>query len=219
MKYILTIKHTIQPTPDFYTDEEIAQLEFPMIVKQANERKSQIAALSESTNIPFDELQFATWLVASRSFAIKISVDDSLVKEGAVSTAEKSIRVLLPYLDMINHSSDNANAELHLIDPEKDEAWFAIRATRPIKKGKEISISYGASGVETSLGLLMNYGFVPDENKIDTLLLRNGGDDCLGKDEWSTTLEDDEAQLSQATGNMANILKLRIKMKKAYPSE
>jgi len=190
-----------------------------MIVKQANERKSQIAALSESTNIPFDELQFATWLVASRSFAIKISVDDSLVKEGAVSTAEKSIRVLLPYLDMINHLSDNANAELHLIDPEKDEAWFAIRATRPIKKGKEISISYGASGVETSSGLLMNYGFVPDENKIDTLLLRNGGDDCLDKDEWSTSLEDDEAQLQQATGNMANILKLRIKMKKAYPSE
>lgn len=209
----------LQPTPDFYSDEEIAQLEFPMIVKQANERKSQITALSESTNIPFDELQFATWLVASRSFAIKISVDDSLVKEGAVSTAEKSIRVLLPYLDMINHSSDNANAELHLIDPEKDEAWFAIRANRPIKKGKEISISYGASGVESSLGLLMNYGFVPDDNKIDKLLLRNGGDDCLGKDEWSTILEEDEAQLSQATGNMANILRLRIKMKKAYPSE
>ena len=38
-----------------------------------------------------------------------------------MSTSEKAIRVLLPYLDMINHSSDNANAELHLIDPEKDD--------------------------------------------------------------------------------------------------
>lgn len=47
--------------------------------------------------------------------------DSNLVREGAVSTTEKAVRVLLPYLDMINHSSDNANAELHLIDPEKDD--------------------------------------------------------------------------------------------------
>ena len=158
--------------------------------------------------------------MASRSFAIKIMVDDPLVKDNnrALSTSEKSIRVLLPYLDMINHSSDNPNAELHLIDPEKDDAWFAIRATRPIKKGKEITISYGASGAETSVGLLMNYGFVPEENKIDTLLLRNGGEDCIDSlDGWSTSLEEDEAQLSQATGNEVNILKLRTKLKKSYP--
>ena len=48
-------------------------------------------------------------------------MDDPLVREGAVSTSQKAIRVLLPYLDMINHSSDNSNAELHLIDPEKDD--------------------------------------------------------------------------------------------------
>jgi hypothetical protein len=44
-----------------------------------------------------------------------------MVREGAVPTSEKAIRVLLPYLDMINHSSDNAYAELHLIDTEKDD--------------------------------------------------------------------------------------------------
>ncbi|KAL7552237.1 hypothetical protein ACHAWF_015469 [Thalassiosira exigua] len=191
-----------------------------MIVKQARERKNQILDLSQKGNIPFGELQFATWLVASRSFAIKLSVDDPLVKEGAVSTSEKAIRVLLPYLDMINHSSDNPNAELHLIDPEKDDAWFAIRALRPIKKGKEITISYGASGVESSAGLLMNYGFVPDENRIDSMMLRKGGEDCIESlDGWSTTLEEDESQLSQASGNMANVLKLRIKLKQSYPRD
>ncbi|KAL7540574.1 hypothetical protein ACHAXR_010239 [Thalassiosira sp. AJA248-18] len=209
------------PTPDFYSDDEIKQLEFPMIVKQAHERKERISELSQSENISFDELQFATWLVASRSFAIKISVDDSaLVREGAVSTQETAIRVLLPYLDMINHSSDSANAELHLIDPEKDDAWFAIRAVRPIKKGKEITISYGSSGVETSLGLLMNYGFVPEENKFDSLLLSKASDDGIETlDGWSTTLEEDEAQLSHATGNMINVLKLRMKLKRAYSSD
>ncbi|KAL7515506.1 hypothetical protein ACHAXN_013449 [Cyclotella atomus] len=209
------------PTPDFYYDAEIDELELPMIVKAAKERKQQISELSQSKNIPFDELQFATWLVASRSFAIKISVDDSkLVREGAVSTTDKAIRVLLPYLDMINHSSDNANAELHLVDPEKDDAWFAIRATRPIKAGKEITISYGASGVETSAGLLMNYGFVPDENKIDAMFMKKGGDDCIASlDGWKTTLEEDEALMAAAAGNMLNVLKLRMKLKKAYPSD
>lgn len=215
-----TREANFDPTPDFYSDDEIEQLEFPMIVKQAAERKKQIATLADRESIPFEELQFATWLVASRSFAIKITVDDPLVRDGAVSTSEKGIRLLLPYLDMINHSSDNANAELHLIDPEKDDAWFSIRAVRPIKKGKEIVISYGASGVETSVGLLMNYGFVPDENKIDSLLLKKGGEDCIDSlDGWSTALAEDEAQLSQATGNMVNILKLRTKLKQAYPSD
>ncbi|KAL3784814.1 hypothetical protein HJC23_013854, partial [Cyclotella cryptica] len=236
------------PTPDFYSDAEIDELESPMIVNSAKEEQQQISDLSQSMNISFDELQFATWLVSSRLFAIKISVDDPL-----------AIRVLLPYLDMINHSLDDANAELHLIDPEKDDgeyfnhhssdtslgqymtyasrinaaslihmfpspvrktslAWFAIRAVRPIKNGKEITISYGASGLETSAGLLMNYGFVPNQNKIDSLLVQKGGDGCIESlDRWKTTLDEDEAQLSVATGNMVNVLKLRIKLKRAYP--
>ena len=67
----------------------------------------------------------------------------------------------------------------------------------------------------------MNYGFVPDENKIDTMFMKKGGDDCiLSLNEWKTTLEEDEALLAAgATGNMANVLKLRMKMKHAYPSE
>eukprot|EP00804_Cyclotella_cryptica_P018428 CCRYP_004266-RA/>CCRYP_004266-RA protein AED:0.28 eAED:0.30 QI:0/0/0/1/0.5/0.2/5/0/277 len=210
------------PTPDFYSDAEIDELESPMIVNSAKEEKQQISDLSQSMvceqltntfliliasshflllhqNISFDELQFATWLVSSRLFAIKISVDDPLARSNF--NIRKAIRVLLPYLDMINHSLDDANAELHLIDPEKDDAWFAIRAVRPIKNGKEITISYGASGLETSAGLLMNYGFVPNQNKIDSLLVQKGGDGCIESlDRWKTTLDEDEAQLSVATG-------------------
>lgn len=166
--------------------------------------------------ISFDELQFATWMVTSRSFAIKIMVDDPLAKEGAVSTTEKMVRVLLPYIDIINHSSDDSNAELEIIDPDKDDAWFAVRATRPIKKGKEITISYGTSPL-ASPGLLLDYGFVPEENKIDSWMISKGGEGSIESlDGWRTTLEEDEAQLSQATGNMVNILKLRTKLKRAY---
>jgi len=63
----------------------------------------------------------------------------------------------------------------------------------------------------------MNYGFVPDENRIDTLLLKKGGDGCIDSpDGWSTTLEEDEERLSGATGNMVNVLRLRAKLKRAY---
>lgn len=211
------------PTPDFYSDEEIDALEYPLAIRLAAERRMQVAELAEAEEgLSKEELQFATWLISSRSFVISISVggDEGAGGPGAVAANKKAIRVLLPYLDMINHSSDNANSELHLIDPEKDEAWFAIRATRPIKAGKEITISYG-TGVESSVELLQNYGFVPDENRIDRMMLKKGGDECLeGLSDWSTTLEEDEKALEEggdALGNMANVLRLRIQLKKSYP--
>ena len=210
------------PTPDFYSDEEIDSLEYPLAIRLAAGRRMQIAELAETEGLSKEELEFATWLISSRSFVISIAVggDEGAAGPDAVAASKKTIRVLLPYLDMINHSSDNANCELHLIDPEKDEAWFAIRATRPIKAGKEITISYG-TGVESSVELLQNYGFVPDENRIDKLMLKKGGDECLESlDDWSTTLEEDEKSLEEGgdtLGNMSNVLRLRIALKKSYP--
>lgn len=90
----------------------------------------------------------------------------------------KTIRVMVPFIDMANHSSDNPNCKLTLIDPEKDDAWFALETTRPIVAGKELVISYG-SGVESSIELMMDYGFVPTSNRIDTIMLRKGGDDAI----------------------------------------
>ena len=69
--------------------------------------------------------------------------------------------------------------------------------------------------------LLQNYGFVPDENRIDKLMMKKGGDECLESlDDWSTTLEEDEKSLEEGgdtLGNMSNVLRLRIALKKSYP--
>ena len=167
-----------------------------------------------------------------------MNVDDGgLVREGAVATSERVVRVLLPYLDLINHSSDRANAELHLIDPERDDAWFAVRATRPVRRGREVVLAYG-TGAAASPDLFRDYGFVPDENRMDALLFRDrtegAGAELVGRDlfanpeapHWSTTLEEDEALLAHATDNevltakdnMVNILKLRVKVKRAHAS-
>lgn len=213
-------------TPDFFHDDEVELLEFPRLVRQVRERKEQISKLSSEKGIDMAELQFATWLVASRAFSISISVeqDDEMPKydeRGQVITKGgegKKLRVMVPFIDMANHASDQPNAKLTLIDPEKDEAWFALEATRPIAAGKEIVIAYG-SQVESSSELLLNYGFVPDSNKVDEFMLEKGGDECITSlDGWTTTLEEDETMLEMAKDDptLSKILRFRIKLKKAY---
>ena len=214
------------PTPDFFSDEEIEALELPLSVRLAKEKRTQVAELAEREGLSFDELQFAAWIVSSRAFIINIDVGgEGPTKAGpgggsdSVAVRRKSLRVLIPYLDMINHSSDNANAELHLIDPDKDEAWFDIRATRPIKAGKEITISYG-TGFESSVELLNNYGFVADENRIDGRMMKKESDEIIQNlDGWNTCLEEDRRALEEggdALGNMEKVLRFRIKLKESY---
>jgi len=222
-------------TPDFFTDEEIGAMEFPRIIDGVNQHLVEMAEVCASScegadggdSIPFEDLQFATWLVSSRS--VEISMEDTSASkeeeaplpEGVIapSSSSKAIRLMIPYLDMINHSSDDANVELHLIDPEKDEAWFTMRAKRNIRAGKEITTSYG-SGVETSMELLRRYGFVPEENKYDKFLLKRGGDGCIESlDGWTTTLEEDEKVLLEDSGlteNMRKVLQLRCQLKRSY---
>ena len=200
------------PTPDFYSEDELRQIEFPRAIERAKQRKQEIEDLANTGKISVEELQFATWLVSSRSFCIQITAG---APAGAVSNLQQSVRVLLPYLDMVNHSSNNPNAELHLIDPEKDEAWFALRARRPIAEGEEIRITYG-TGLDSSVEIMGNYGFVPTDNKIDALMLKRGRESSI-KDfsDWSTTLEEDLTALETAEGNMRNVLALRIALKRA----
>lgn len=207
-------------TPDFFSDEEIAQLEFPRIINDTRQRQQDIIDLSsQSQDLDLHQLQFATWLVSSRAYSLSIEEQVTEQTKGfgaGVIKPSKTIRVMLPYIDLVNHS-DNPNGELHLIDPEKDEAWFAVRATRPIPAGREVSIGYG-SGASTSVDLLSNYGFV-NENKFDKFLLKKGGDDCIESiDGWNTSLEQDEQMLQNGglTDNEIKVLEFRCQLKRSY---
>ena len=219
--YLDCLPKEIEATPDFYSDEEIDLLEFPRIVEKAKERKQLISELSAGLEAG-DDLAYATWLVSSRAFPLSIAEDDVAFRyddRGQIlSKAERHwIRVMVPLLDMANHQSE-PNAKLTLIDPEKDEAWFALETLRPIPAGKEITIAYG-SGADSSVELLANYGFVPESNPLDTYMLRKGGDDCLTSlADWTTTIDEDKSVLEMASDepNLQKILKFRIKLKEAY---
>ncbi|KAL3944387.1 MAG: hypothetical protein SGBAC_001551 [Bacillariaceae sp.] len=237
------------PTPDFMDEEELELLEFPRAIQVAKSRKEEVTKLAAEQGLDVDELQFATWLTTSRAFAISMSTeseesDKAMLendaaettgaessssseeattsegeKETVVTKAEsKTIRVMVPFIDMVNHNSNEPNAKLTLIDPEKDEAWFALEATRPIKAGKEIAIAYG-TGVESSVELFLNYGFIPKTNKMDEFMLEKGGDDAITSlDGWTTTLEEDQSMLGMAEGDstLQKILNFRIRLKESY---
>eukprot|EP00588_Corethron_pennatum_P015846 CAMPEP_0194279568 /NCGR_PEP_ID=MMETSP0169-20130528/14005_1 /TAXON_ID=218684 /ORGANISM="Corethron pennatum, Strain L29A3" /LENGTH=364 /DNA_ID=CAMNT_0039024013 /DNA_START=65 /DNA_END=1155 /DNA_ORIENTATION=- len=208
-------------TPDFFSEEEVRELEFPRLINSVAGRLAEIRELAGEAQISVDDLHFAAWLVSSRSYRIAIDAGDDVdLDDGVRSTVSKPkryLRVMLPFIDLANHSSDGANCEMHIVDPEKDDAWFTIRALRPIRAGKEIKLCYG-TGVESSVELLANYGFVQTDNKIDPLMLKKGGDDCITSiGGWKTTLEGDEALL--ATGdlsdNMKKVLEFRCRLKRS----
>jgi hypothetical protein len=103
------------PTPDFFADEELDLLEFPRIIRQAKGRKEDIAKLAAEKGMDVQILQFATWLTASRAFAISMSAESNedikaLVeadgeeekdgeKQTIVTKAEaKTVRVMVPFI-------------------------------------------------------------------------------------------------------------------------
>lgn len=94
------------PTPDFFSDEELALLEFPRLIRQAKERREQVREVAAEKDLPVEELQFATWLTASRAFCISMSSPSSdgseepkLDEKGQVivkAGEQKMVRVLVP---------------------------------------------------------------------------------------------------------------------------
>lgn len=196
------------PTPDFYTINEIRQLEFPRIVNEALKRKEQLEAFSSAESVDLDELQFATWLIKSRAFSV-LKVNREI---GKVFTKS----VLIPYVDMINHSPDQSNVKLEVVETKaEDESFYSLCATRPIPAGKEVTLSYG-SGEASTIELLLNYGFVPPKNPNDASMLEFGGVDCLTViDQWSTALKEDEILTRNATGNLVTVLAFRKRLKQA----
>ncbi|KAL7560062.1 hypothetical protein ACA910_016124 [Epithemia clementina (nom. ined.)] len=264
--YLDTLPQKVtDPTPNLFDfNDELPLLEFPRIIQKSQERHDDILRVAKERGLSLAELQYATWLVSSRSFPLAVSPDGETVvamdDRGQVLTQadrqRQSIRVLVPLLDMVNHADSAAqppqskvtlqpqgaaapasNARWIIMDPQKDNAWFALQSTRPIPAGSEIRVAYG-SGIESTMDILLNYGFVPTVNGtptphfVDALMLQKGGEGCFSSlDDWSTTLEEDEAllqlmkqqakqhegeQFSFASNTLAKIIAFRIRLKKAY---
>jgi hypothetical protein len=226
------------PTPDFWSDEQIQQLESPRLIQNVLARKQRIRDLSKQQNIPLDDLQFATWLVESRSLTLLRELEGQSDEEDeSLNDAFETTSVIIPIVDMINHSSDRPNAELDVLFYEDSmeengdgeiqvvvgadgsgDAFYAVVATEDIPAGTEIKISYG-TGEDSSIELIQNYGFVPPDNSFDDPSIGTDDDSCfLPESSWSSTLEEDEIALRNAAGVDRTILQFRMRMKRAIIS-
>lgn len=263
IRVLPTRKEAFDPTPDFWTEEQIRALELPIVVERALSKRKCVDSFADETlggpNQPIvskDDLRFATWLVNSRAITIifetreddcdedtgnnsddeidcdKDEMDDDEIDDDDGIT---SMCVLVPLLDMINHSSENPNAYFAVLgddDEEGDDSdneenlYYAVVATRQLHQGEEVLISYG-SEEDSSVELLLQYGFVPETNPFDvdfweTFYLENDASKDGDKDItfWSTTLQDDEDRLESLEENTSDIdrtiLQFRIRMKRAY---
>jgi len=119
-----------------------------------------------------EEFRWAMSVVHSRTFG-------SASKKGGVG-----VRMLVPLIDMINHAGDwggaiNRGKEYvaqdiaawELLPPDQSScgAWeMVVKAIRPVEEGDEITMSYGERENDD---FLVHYGFVPDGNPHDSVVL------------------------------------------------
>jgi hypothetical protein len=68
---------------------------------------------------------------------------------------------MCPFMDYFNHSSSGC-------DPQNDAQGYSVSADRAYKAGEEVFVSYGA---HTNDFLLVEYGFILEENKHDAIPL------------------------------------------------
>lgn len=195
-------------TPDFWSESTINEIGIPSYTQQILNRKRIIQTMARNNNVNERDLQWATFLIRSRRFTTWNMVPDpNEESEGAFGGAFTQKKVeqiqgfLVPLIDMANHSP-NPNAVMKISVNKwtrkfDESSSFALRATRPIKKGEEITISYG-DGTSTCLELLDKYGFFV-ENDEDGANERGVDLDELGPI-WGTSVEEDEVELDRLRG-------------------
>jgi len=109
---------------------------------------------------------------------------------------------LIPLIDMANHHP-NPNAIMKISVNKwtrqfDESSTFALRATRSIGIGEEITISYG-DGSGTCLEMLDKYGFfVENDDDDDAAAVDERGVDLnVLKPTWRTSLEEDQVELDR----------------------
>ncbi|MFL5346621.1 MAG: SET domain-containing histone-lysine N-methyltransferase [Hyalangium sp.] len=100
-----------------------------------------------------DAFLWAQLVLVSRTFGMKLG--------------GKLVRCFVPLADMLNHRQSPHG----LWGPSADETAFVLVAREAVSAGEEFHISYG---VKSNFRFLLNYGFVPEDNPQDELLLHLG---------------------------------------------
>ncbi|AGO13060.1 AaceriAFL100Wp [[Ashbya] aceris (nom. inval.)] len=113
---------------------------------------TRIAGGSPESWLSFQAFLWGHLVLTSRAFPERVLRAD----------CDESAVVLLPVLDLLNHSTD-ARVEWSGKD------GFTIRQLEPLRKGQEVCNNYGGKSNEE---LLLGYGFAMEDNLFDHVALR-----------------------------------------------
>ena len=145
--------------PMFWTAPEVAALDYPPLVTQVQKRGRLLAKLgTEGYSVaaaPVDTSSLGWAMAASSSRAFRLGPSET--------------PTLLPLIDMCNHAA----APSAVVVPAKDGAVVLKVGAAPLPEGAEVSLSYGALSNDD---LLLDYGFILDDNPNDTVQIAAGAD-------------------------------------------
>lgn len=176
-------------TPDFFSDEELRELQWPPLEAEVAARASALRAAANAGGFDPAELNWARWVVLSRVLTV----------QDALPTAPAR-KLLIPLVDMCNHHLSRANAipsgrvggRLNVLaarDIARGEqvrarsratalaaAWLCARrscAARARPPHPQVLIQYGGGALSNDR-LLAEYGFIdgsPPALELDVLML------------------------------------------------
>lgn len=142
----------------FELDEEVlSQISDPAISssirnlkREAHEKLQNI--LKEKASLVQATFDWAYALILSRAFGLRCN--DGGKHEVAYA--------LVPFIDMVNHSSTNHNAEVSV------ERWsICLKSTRDIKESEEVFIQYTPG---PNAAFFLKYGFIETDNPEDIII-------------------------------------------------
>mmetsp|Transcript_85633 Transcript_85633/g.138853 ORF Transcript_85633/g.138853 Transcript_85633/m.138853 type:complete len:349 (+) Transcript_85633:3-1049(+) len=160
--------------PAYYSAQEIAELQFPDIQRQASGRSDAVGLLARTClrirDTQADAFKGSHIDAAALSWASACATSRAYRVRGRPGERGGHLAALLPVVDLINHAFE-ANCILvdaaHLAGP----GAVAVTAARDIRAGESLRTNYGDIPNDQ---LLLNYGFVLEENDHDRLSLPAG---------------------------------------------
>jgi hypothetical protein len=161
---------------DFFSDEALAALQSPLIVRETLQRREKTRrrferdiALDDTfptwidgTPITVNHLQWAVWLVTSRVLTVQGAEGEN-----------RSYRLLIPYLDMCNHDRGSSHV---LTGRAAAGGRLRVVAGGSVKAGEQVSIRYGG-GVAGNDRFIQDYGFLDADAEAYDIVAR----ELLGK--------------------------------------
>ena len=172
--YIKSLPSEYGTIPAYFTQRDLTELQFPDIQRKAAGRMAQLDLLSlqcerirGGEEDPFKgealsktQLIWATCSVSSRAYRVR----------GKSGQRGGHLASLLPVVDLINHSFE-ANCIIQDAAERGGPGAVAVVAAIDVAAGEALRTNYGEIGNEQ---LLLNYGFVLDDNPHDTLSIPVG---------------------------------------------